>query len=235
MIRIATEMSEQDPRTSSTWRDGIALVAAFVGVIFGVGMLAGLVSAHIDHGGGAMSLTMIAIVAATALATAALGWFILRRFRQMAGGAARMASADPSMPGFGEARAAAKRVRLWSIIFLLTGAGALSGLLWAVVEDFALVDGVSSIPPALGWAVVILFNLLILGGSWLFLRGVDELGIADNLWANTVGLYIYVCLFPSWWALHRIGAATEPHSWAIFTLTLVATMLTYGWRKWVNR
>ena len=71
-------------------------------------------------------------------------------------------------------------------------------------------------------------------GSWRFFTSVDEVEIADNLWGSLVGFYLYAILFPSWWALHKLGQVPEPNDWAILFASMFTALAVYGYRKVIN-
>lgn len=146
--------------------------------------------------------------------------------------------------GEGERLLAARRRRFWVIVALLVGTGALIGFfsgMYAGYTDAARAEGgvaalgPGDFPVSLRIAAVAAAVLAFTALTWWFAVSVDELEIADNLWASTAGLYAYSVLFPAWWALWKLQVTAEPDDWAIFTTSLVVTAIVYFWRKWRNR
>jgi len=90
---------------------------------------------------------------------------------------------------------------------------------WTVMPDWLAV--------ALIATGLIAFNI----GCWVFVRSIDEVELADNLWCSTVSYYVYAMLFPSWWALAKAGITVEPNHWLIFAASLIVGLAYYCWRK----
>ena len=140
--------------------------------------------------------------------------------------------------GEGELRERARRRRFWTVIGGIAGIGLITGF---VSGFFA---GFNQVPPDQAWAsmpdglaiglvaaALIAFNI----GCWAFVRSIDEVELADNLWASTIGYYAYCMLFPAWWALNKAGVMAEPNHWSIFAASLAAGALSYFSRKWRAR
>lgn len=140
--------------------------------------------------------------------------------------------------GEGERRERARRRRFWTVIGGILAAGMVTGF---VSGFFA---GYNQVPPdqiwtsmpqslAIGFVAVALIAFNI--GCWAFVRSIDEVELADNLWGSTVGYYVYAMLFPSWWALNNAGVVAEPDHWLIFAISLASGGVAYVWRKWRAR
>ena len=87
-------------------------------------------------------------------------------------------------------------------------------------------------------AVIGLLTLAVGGLSWTcwyFLKTVDEVEILDNLWGSTAGFYVYMVLFPVWWALWKSNIVAEPNDWIILGVSFAAGTLAYLVRKWRAR
>jgi hypothetical protein len=67
--------------------------------------------------------------------------------------------------------------------------------------------------------------------SYDYFRRVDELDLADNLWASLFGLYFYICALPCWTFLYDAQLAPEPNNWAIYIATFAFTFIVYSIRK----
>ena len=71
--------------------------------------------------------------------------------------------------------------------------------------------------------------------SKLYFQKVDELDLADNLWASLMGLYFYFAALPVWWVVNEAGLTRYPNQWTIYIATLAFTFAAYlarklGWR-----
>ena len=147
-------------------------------------------------------------------------------------------------PGEGERLLAARRRRFWTIIAVMVASGALVGFFSGMYAGYTDAQrekgGIAALEPSdfpvlLRFAAVLVAVLAFAALTWWFVRSVDELEIADNLWASTTGLYAYSIAFPAWWALWKLEVTREPDDWTIYAATLVITGLVYLWRKWQAR
>ena len=139
--------------------------------------------------------------------------------------------------GEGELLHAERRRRFWTILGGLALAGMIGGFASGFVMGYSDAGGMM-LPD---WAMtaaggaIILAAILAAYGSWRFFVTVDELEVADNLWGSLIGFYAYALLFPTWWLLHQIGKAPEPHDWAIFIIAVTTSLVAYAVRKWQSR
>lgn len=143
-----------------------------------------------------------------------------------------MIMADEMRPG--EARHRARRRAVWTTLGLLAGLGFVTGLLTGFFEEELLAPD-RAVSPALAWAGVLALAGAVAAGSYYYYRQVDELELADNLWACLWGFYFYSLAFPAWWALEKLGAVSEPQDWTIYIATLATMTAAYGWRKLRHR
>ena len=139
--------------------------------------------------------------------------------------------------GEGERLHAQRRRRFWIILGWLLAIGAIAGFLSGVVAGF--IDGRRgegtvglTIFGTAGVAVLVIGTIY---GSWRFFTSVDEVEIADNLWASLIGFYAYAILFPAWWALSEIKVTTAPDQWVIYGVALLTASAAYLYRKWQSR
>lgn len=134
--------------------------------------------------------------------------------------------------GEGERLHAQRRRRFWTILgglFVLGGvAGFASGFL-AGFNDAR--QGGWSAYLTVGTIGIFVLAVGAAYGSWRFFKNVDEVEVADNLWSSLVGFYAYGILFPSWWALNRLGQAPEPDGWLIFGASMITAVGVYLYRK----
>jgi len=135
--------------------------------------------------------------------------------------------------GEGERLHSERRKRFWRIMGGLLALGFITG----IVAGFALQvsdAGQDSWPawvPVAGSIGVVLVAIGVAYGSWRFFVSVDEVEVADNLWASMIGFYVYAILFPAWWAMHKLSVVAEPNDWAIFIAAMFSALIVYGYRK----
>lgn len=145
---------------------------------------------------------------------------------------------DPMIPAAdGEIAHEASRKKFWRAL-AWCGVG---GLPIGVVLGLTIASGrhpegaVLSLPPVAAIALVVLALALFIAGCWKFFTSIDEVEMADNLWASMIGFYFYVMVFPGWWLLALAGVVPPVDNWILWAGSLVAGMLEYGRRKWVAR
>jgi hypothetical protein len=89
----------------------------------------------------------------------------------------------------------------------------------------------SALPPAAAVTGALMFVLLLNGGSWLYLRHVDELEYQDNLVAFSVGFFFNISAFLAWFFLWIGGLAPRPEAFILFGGTFVVGALAYCFLK----
>lgn len=144
---------------------------------------------------------------------------------------ASMADHFDSNANVGEAKLAGKRRKFWLFIAGMMASAMIIGAGWGVIEADGSMRAFVTRSPELAWIGI---GLAIASMSWFsieFFRRVDELETADNLWASLVGFYVYVMLFPAWWALEQVNAVSPVNNWAIYWTAAAAATLVYVWRK----
>lgn len=134
--------------------------------------------------------------------------------------------------GEGERLLAAKRRRFWVWVIGLMLAGAVAGFIaGALTDEDGATEAIISLPSAAKFAIVAALVATFAVGCWQFVREVDEVELADNLWGSTAGYYAYATLLPAWWLLWKMEAVREPDHWAIFIAAALASLAVYLWRK----
>ena len=139
--------------------------------------------------------------------------------------------------GEGERLHAQRRRRFWIILGWLFALGAAAGFFSGFTMGFADASG-GAISPAMkaaGGIGVLLFAAAAAYGSWKFFVSVDEVEVADNLWASLIGFYAYAITFPTWWALWKLRLVDEPNDWVIYGIALITATAAYAYRKWQSR
>lgn len=141
------------------------------------------------------------------------------------------------MAGEGERLLAARRRRFWGWVIGLMLAGGIAGFIAGALtsDEHSGMETLISLPTAVKFAIVAALIAAFALGCWHFIREVDEVEIADNLWGSTAGYYAYAILLPSWWLLWKMEAVGEPSHWAIFIAAGIASLAVYLWRKWRAR
>ena len=139
-------------------------------------------------------------------------------------------------PGTGERVHAEQRKRFWLILGWLALFGAIVGFAAGLFGAYE--DRIDFASPT-GIAAIAVLTLLYLGiavfGSWRFFRSVDELELADNLWASLFGFYTYALIFPAWWVAGRLESIPEPDQWVLYLASVGVATVTYFFRKWQLR
>ncbi len=132
----------------------------------------------------------------------------------------------------GEERFKKRRIGIGKLIaigcLIGLGLGLLTGIIGASVEEGVL--------PA--WLLIPMSAALVIGVAWysvIYFKRIDELDLADNLWAGTIALYGYVCMLPLWNMLHTFGVLGPPNHWGIYTTTIAIMLIAYFGRKWMMR
>ena len=139
--------------------------------------------------------------------------------------------------GEGERLHEERRKRFWTILAWLMVVGMLSG----AVAGFVMAEadhGRSALSrggAAAATASIIAVAIAVIFGSWRFFKQVDEVEVADNLWASLIGFYAYGILFPAWWLMSRLKLLREPDQWLLYGGVMIIATIAYAYRKWINR
>ena len=138
----------------------------------------------------------------------------------------------------GEQRERQRRRRFWGVLGLLAAVVApIGGIIGFNAGkqglDFAqALDALS--PSLLGW-LAILYAVALVIGSWRFVKVIDEVELADNLWASAAGFYFYAIVFPCWWLMAKADWVSALNGWLLFAGTYIVAMSAYALRKWRAR
>ncbi|WP_114519915.1 hypothetical protein [Altererythrobacter sp. ZODW24] len=136
------------------------------------------------------------------------------------------AKTGPSMSG--EERLKTRKRAFWKYAAIGTAAAFGAGIATGTVQGMI---GESTIP---AWTIFPAVGAVLAGLAWFskaYLKTIDELDLADNLWASLIGLYFYLSALPVWTAIHEAGFVPEPDHWMIWGGTLVFTTAVYCARK----
>ena len=140
--------------------------------------------------------------------------------------------------GEGELLEARRRRKFWLSVGFLVGVGAAAGFFagaGAAINDVPPTEIWATLPKGVVIALIGASLVAFFYGCWRFLKAIDEVELADNLWGSTASYYVYATLFPVWWALGKAAIVPEPHDWAIYFAALGGGLVIYLWRKWIAR
>ncbi|WP_448501827.1 hypothetical protein [Sphingomonas sp.] len=136
---------------------------------------------------------------------------------------------DSRKPGPGELANKRRQRRLWLVIAVLFATGFSVGFGTGYLEDDT--GQGASLPAA--WAIfaALVFTVAVTFGSWHYYRASDELARRDNLHAAGIGLNVFLVAFPVWFVLAKAGLVGQPDAMILFVLTLLATLMAFGWQR----
>ncbi|NYT40913.1 hypothetical protein HZY97_09115 [Sphingomonas sp. R-74633] len=118
-----------------------------------------------------------------------------------------------------------------------------SNRFWGLMAGFMLLGGVIGagmvvmehnqgvLPAAVAIGIVVLLTLGIGGGTWWFLRSVDEVERRDNYLASTIALNFYLIAYANWYFLWKGAVVPEPDHEALFIATMIVMAAAYFWKK----
>ncbi len=136
-----------------------------------------------------------------------------------------MASTEHPMSALelsGEARAKAKRRRVW---WSMGGIGVLSfvpGFYLGYSGHNVIDTPGASWPPVAVIVTAIVYLLVVIGGSVLLRRHIDELAMHNRLRATALAAGVYIIVYPVWWLLWMGALVPEPSHWQLFLLFYVS-------------
>jgi hypothetical protein len=218
MAMARATMGDEAPNGGGQIGRIVLLAAATLGAIFGVGIVAGILIGHADHGGPLTGL-LIAIIAGSALL--ALGSFLLAR-RQMR--AIAEASGAPT----------ARERRNRNVLIVC---GALGGVMGAMLSllgptPFSAFTN-DPLPAWFALALTAVTVLLIPALSYYWhKRVVDEQEAAAYSKGALLGLYVFWIGAPAWWFLWRGGLVPAPNGIIIYFATVAVAGAIWMWGKY---
>jgi len=201
------------------------IVMGSFGTLLGAGIVTGLVVAHQDHGGGAMSPRHLLILAGAILFVLGCAYAAWRGLNAM-----RAARFDdgPLTPREG-------RYRAVMLTAALTGA-AISVIL--VLQNDTLTDNPidllsGPLSPASAIVLALLAGVVIPALSiYWHLRAIDEQEAAAYNKGALFAAYAYWIGAPVWWLLWRGGLVAAPDGVAIYLITIAIASVTWFWAKY---
>jgi len=137
---------------------------------------------------------------------------------------------DAQISGEQRLRSRHRKFYIYVGIAMLIGfaAGIGSGMVGAMVERDILPT----------WLLWIVWGVVTVAFAWFtrdYFRRIDELDLLDNLWASTIGIYVYVVVFGTWYFFSDLGVMGPMNHFWIFSITMVSVLVAYvarklGWR-----
>lgn len=216
---MAGRMAEEQESGSTLWRMvRIFLIGTFA--IFLVGVVGGLVAAHVDKGGGTPSLRFVAVLAVALALLAGCAWALLRDLKR---------ARDPEP--------LTRKERLNRNILIasgvLGGAMGVAAVLSADSVTMASVYSSAPLPPLVAGAFVAVF-LLVLPPLTLYWqkRAVDEQEIDAYKTGALVAVQLYMIAAPAWWFAWRGGFVPEPNGVVIYMLVTFTMLIVWLGKKY---
>jgi hypothetical protein len=216
----AMELAMSDETQNMGGRIGrVALiVGGGLGAIFGVGVIAGLLSANAERGG-EIGIKLVGLLAAAALIAAGSAWVAWR--------AARAAARAGGAPTTRE-----KRNRVVMAACMLLGGGIGVALM---LGGNSPLDAFNStpLPPLLALALVAPIAVLLPLLTYYWHRNaIDEQEEAAYRNGALYGAYTYFYVAPSWWLLWRGGFVPAPDGILLYFLIITVTGVVWLWSKY---
>jgi hypothetical protein len=191
-----------------------------LGIIFCFGVIAGALQAHIEDGGGPISLALWGIFAIVAAVMTALAYGIYAVTKRQIAGGNNLTKRE-------------KKVRL--IMAILIGAGALIGVALSIAAEStstgsAFSNDPISRPLAIGLAFLIGVILPII--YWFWHKNIDEQEASAYRDGAIAGIYAYSIGLPVWWILWRGGIAPVPDALTVYLATMLVWCAGWFWKKY---
>ncbi len=143
-----------------------------------------------------------------------------------------MVKSDAQIPATGEQRLRERRRSFWTFSI----AGMVVALPVGICIGYLLRQGRDGVySPAAALIAMAIATAAFVWFSIGYYRRIDELDLADNLWAAFIAIHALLIAYPTWLMLSVLGLTPEPSAQGLFFGTIGATFLAYGWRKFRNR
>lgn len=136
---------------------------------------------------------------------------------------------DPIGPG--EALERRQRNRQSLILSLLMVAGGITGLVFALTQQDGAALYQGTIPAWIAIALVALWLVSVVGGSFWLKRHIDEIEQAAQLWGIAAAGTVVTVLYPIWYLLWRGQMIAEPNAHIMFGTLYVVMVAAYLWKK----
>lgn len=204
MMARKAAMMDDDAPGRAIGRVALLILSAFAAILL-MGIVAGIVAGHVQHGDGAPSIRLMGIFAGAVIAAGLCLFVAMRLGRTLATPAA---DATP-------------RERRSRFTMVATGAvGALIGLGLMLADPSTEFLGNGPISPAAALILVVAIGLVLPAMSlYWHLRVADEQEAAAYSRGTLIAMYAYWIGAPVWWLLWRGGFVPAPDGMAIYLAT----------------
>ncbi len=199
------------------------IVGLVIGLIFCSGVIAGIMAAHSEHGGG-IDAKFLAIVTPIILIMIACVYGLFRLI-------ARSAKA------MGDERLTTRERLNRNIMIACLFSGGVIGVILAVMSDnngsapSVYDDG--PLPPALAIGFAVFWGLIMPLISWYWHnRATDELEADAYRTGAMMACYVLWIGAPVWWVLWRGGLLPEPDGVTIYMATIFTALIIWQWKKY---
>jgi hypothetical protein len=133
--------------------------------------------------------------------------------------------------GPGEALELRQKRRQSLILALLMIAGGITGLVLSLNQEAGASLLAGTLAPGVAIALIALWLVAVVGGSFWLSRHIDEIERAAQLWGVATGGILVVVLFPVWHLLWRGQIAPEPNAYVLFAALYGMMLVAYLWKK----
>jgi len=134
-------------------------------------------------------------------------------------------------PGAGEMLERRQRNRQALILSVLMLAGGITGLVLALTEQEGAGYFQGAIPAGVAIALTILWLVSVIGGSIWYMRHIDEIEMAAQIWGTALGGSVVLTLYPAWLLLWRGQLVPEPNAHILFALLFIVMLGGYLAKK----
>jgi fucose permease len=121
-----------------------------------------------------------------------------------------------------------KRILVLGILFCV---GLATGFYAGFRDAVAVFERGGSWPPAMALALLALFVVAMVAGTWVMSQVMDELDRQRSYKAASFGAVVLLTGYPAWFLLWKGGFVAEPSHWLIYLVFLVAMALASLWYR----
>jgi len=201
----------------------LGMILCGFGIIMLLGAITGFLSAHMEEGGGPLSIAGYAILAAFISVTLVLAFAIWRLFRQMK-------RSDQKVP---QREKVYNRFLIGSFLF-----GGVTGLILAMTGSFdeteaGLISN-DAMSPMLAIILSIALGVIVPAITFYWHKNlVDEQEEAAYRFGALIAMYAFWFIAPVWWLLWRGGMLPEIDGIALYFITIFVALIVWFWKKYL--
>lgn len=133
--------------------------------------------------------------------------------------------------GPGEALERKQKGRQTLIICMLMVAGGVTGLTLALSGQDGPDFYRSAIPARVAVALAVFWLVSVIGGSLWYMRHIDEIELAAQIWGIAAAGTVVLIFYPVWYLLWRGQMIVEPNAHVMFGTLYVVMIAAYLWKK----